>query len=77
MNPRPLPERASEGSLFRLRASAVLSLLLYLAEPPDRTLKTGLRAHETRQERADPRILIKIVDFSRDQSAHQFLARNS
>jgi hypothetical protein len=39
LNPRPLPERASEGSLFRLRASAFMSLLLYLAEPPDQIPK--------------------------------------
>ena len=39
LNPRPFPERDRVGSSFRLRASASLSLLLYLAEPPDRSLR--------------------------------------
>ncbi len=63
LNPRPFPERASTGSLFRLRASAFWSLLLYLAEPPDRTSNDPvygpMRPAENPRE---PRILIKIVE---------------
>src|SRR2546428_7970587 len=60
--PSTVPRTRLVGSFFRLRASASLSLLLYLAEPPGRTLDDP--AYGPRRPAncaATRRFLIKIV----------------
>src|SRR5438552_2031233 len=63
--PSTVPRTRLVGSFFRLRASASLSLLLYLAEPPGQTLDDP--AYEPRRPAkcaATRRFLLKIVTFT-------------
>src|SRR5438552_5633590 len=63
--PSTVPRTRLVGSFFRLRASASLSLLLYLAEPPGQTLDDP--AYGPRRPAkcaATRRFLLKIVTFT-------------
>jgi len=63
--PSTVPRTRLVGSFFRLRASASLSLLLYLAEPPGQTLDDP--AYGPRRPAkcaATSGFLLKIVTFT-------------
>jgi len=55
--PSTVPRTRLVGSFFRLRASAFVSLLLYLAEPPGQTLMIWLTGPE------DPPNAPQLSDF--------------
>ncbi len=77
--PSTVPRTRLVGSFFRLRASASLSLLLYLAEPPGQTLPPGQTfddpAYGPRRPAkcaATRRFLIKIVGVFASTSILRF-----
>ncbi len=61
--PSTIPRTSPVELALQVKSFSLWSLLLYLAEPPDRTReRSSLRAHETRQKDRQPRFLISIVN---------------
>src|SRR5207245_6579834 len=61
--PSTVPRTRLVGSFFRLRASASMSLLLYLAEPPGQTLDDPAYGPRRPAESRELRISIKDCDI--------------